>query len=474
VTPPRTTTLKHIAAHLDLSVAAVSMALRDHASLPATTIARVKRAALQLNSTPNSAGSALAAHRQQLRVRRDFAVIALVSERATRDGGLQHPRAQRLLAGATARARISGTAMNTPFKEVPMTINIITAELLADMIPADLIAALTFDASITQTNRVPVSNRGDAFAIRGFRHRNVLIDGVTGGDYIPTQMIDRIEVVKGPNTPYSPSDPGGWVNIITKHPQGSDHLNVNLRAGNHGRHARQSRRSPGKGRTLERALHVPLIVRLPRVNGGRATRALADFSDIFPTVLDLADLPRVATEGHSWVRSYATLPDTLPATGSTPNATLPAPRATNVSNWIRTAVSSKSSSTPLKRIPRHRHVIPPLPPRTAHLRRARLHPGSGCDAAVSRLHPRPHAQDCRTCETLILSLSCAFTPLLLFSLCCSPPAPPSPRTPRRPTSSSSSPTTSAPRPSPPSVTRTFRRRISTASCAAASRSTAPT
>ena len=42
------TTLKHIAEHLGLSVAAVSMALRDHASLPATTIARVKRAALKL------------------------------------------------------------------------------------------------------------------------------------------------------------------------------------------------------------------------------------------------------------------------------------------------------------------------------------------------------------------------------------------------------------------------------------------
>lgn len=108
MSPPPATTLKHIAAHLDLSVAAVSMALRDHASLPATTIARVKRAALKLNYTPNSAGSALAAHRQQLRVRRDFSVIALVSHWPTRDAWLQHPSAQRLLAGATARARVYG------------------------------------------------------------------------------------------------------------------------------------------------------------------------------------------------------------------------------------------------------------------------------------------------------------------------------------------------------------------------------
>ncbi len=137
--------------------------------------------------------------------------------------------------GYMATNTISGTAMNTPLKEVPMTINVITSELLADMIPADLIAAMTFNASITQTNRVPVSNRGDAFAIRGFRNRNVLIDGVTGGDYIPTQMIDRIEVVKGPNTLYGQSDPGGLVNIITKRPRGADHLQFDFRAGDHGR-----------------------------------------------------------------------------------------------------------------------------------------------------------------------------------------------------------------------------------------------
>ena len=108
MTTPPTTTLKHIAAQLDLSVAAVSMALRDHPSLPAATIARVKRAALKLNYTPNPAGSALAAYRQQLRVRRDFSVIALVSHWPTRDDWLQRPSAQRLLAGATARARAYG------------------------------------------------------------------------------------------------------------------------------------------------------------------------------------------------------------------------------------------------------------------------------------------------------------------------------------------------------------------------------
>ena len=84
------------------------MALRDHVALPAATIARVKRAAGKLNYTPDPAGSALAAHRQRLRVQRDFSVIALVSNWARRDEWLRRDSAQRLLAGATARARTYG------------------------------------------------------------------------------------------------------------------------------------------------------------------------------------------------------------------------------------------------------------------------------------------------------------------------------------------------------------------------------
>lgn len=104
---PRTT-LKQIAQHTGLSVAAVSMALRNHVSLPAATIARVKRAAKKLNYTPDPAGSALAAHRQRLRVRQDFSVIAVVSNWPSRDEWARLEGARRLLAGASERARAYG------------------------------------------------------------------------------------------------------------------------------------------------------------------------------------------------------------------------------------------------------------------------------------------------------------------------------------------------------------------------------
>jgi iron complex outermembrane receptor protein len=136
--------------------------------------------------------------------------------------------------GYMATNTISGTAMNTPLKEVPMAINVITAEFLADSLVGDFAQALDYTSAITQTSRLPVSNRNDAFAIRGFRNRNTLVDGVIAGEFIPPQMIDRIEVVKGPNTLYGQSDPGGLINVISKRPQGRNRLSLGLRGGDHG------------------------------------------------------------------------------------------------------------------------------------------------------------------------------------------------------------------------------------------------
>lgn len=124
---------------------------------------------------------------------------------------------------------ISGTAMNTPLKDVPMTINVITSEFLNDAIVGSLERALDFNSSVTQTTRGETNNQNALFSLRGFRNRNILLDGVMGGDYIPRYLIDRIEVVKGPNTLYGQSDPGGLVNMISKRPRARDHAYLNAR-----------------------------------------------------------------------------------------------------------------------------------------------------------------------------------------------------------------------------------------------------
>ncbi|MBL9207755.1 MAG: TonB-dependent receptor [Opitutaceae bacterium] len=126
---------------------------------------------------------------------------------------------------------ISGTAMNTLLKDVPMSINVITAEFLNDAVIGDIERVLDFNSSVTQIARAEVSNQIGMFSLRGFRNRNTLLDGVVGGDFIPRYLVDRIEVVKGPNTLYGQSDPGGLVNMISKRPRGKDQTDLTFRFG---------------------------------------------------------------------------------------------------------------------------------------------------------------------------------------------------------------------------------------------------
>jgi arylsulfatase A-like enzyme len=66
------------------------------------------------------------------------------------------------------------------------------------------------------------------------------------------------------------------------------------------------RRVPGaKGRTSDLGLHVPLIITAPMLTrGGVVTTALADFTDLFPTFVELAGAqvpPGLKLDGHSLV-----------------------------------------------------------------------------------------------------------------------------------------------------------------------------
>ncbi len=121
--------------------------------------------------------------------------------------------------GYTATSTISGTGLNTPLINVPMAINVITSDFLEDSHIGEFTHALDYNSSITQTSRNHNGGtRPQTFAIRGFRNSTILLDGVLGGHSLPTQMIDRIEVVKGPNTLYGQAEPGGLINVISKTP----------------------------------------------------------------------------------------------------------------------------------------------------------------------------------------------------------------------------------------------------------------
>ncbi|QYM78620.1 LacI family transcriptional regulator [Horticoccus luteus] len=105
------TTLKDVAGRLGLSVAAVSLALRNHPSISAATTAKVKAMARELNYAPDPGLSALAAHRSRLRVHRDFSVIALVTNWSSRDAWTTRTSAKQAIEGVTLRARSLGYSL---------------------------------------------------------------------------------------------------------------------------------------------------------------------------------------------------------------------------------------------------------------------------------------------------------------------------------------------------------------------------
>jgi len=106
--PPKRVTLKDVAKAADISLAAVSMALRNHPSLPEKTIARVKRIAATLGYVPDPALCALAAHRSRLSSPKGYSVIGLVSNWEARDAWSCHPSARQVIAGASERAQSLG------------------------------------------------------------------------------------------------------------------------------------------------------------------------------------------------------------------------------------------------------------------------------------------------------------------------------------------------------------------------------
>jgi len=111
VQQPRRSTLKDVAQRARLSLSAVSLALRKPKALPAATVARVRKAAEEVGYSPDPALTALAAYRSGQRVRREFAVIGLVSNWAKRNEWFNRPSAQALWEGASARARALGYSL---------------------------------------------------------------------------------------------------------------------------------------------------------------------------------------------------------------------------------------------------------------------------------------------------------------------------------------------------------------------------
>ncbi len=145
--------------------------------------------------------------------------------------------------GYAATNEISGSRVDTPIKDIPISIDVITSEFISDLGATDLRSALSFQAGILTRTQNDLENTGgtlggpygvggvnnpqgvtanttqSSYEIRGFTTSNTLRDGFLRLTGVDSVNIDRIEVVYGPNALlYGTGNFGGAIDYIPKRP----------------------------------------------------------------------------------------------------------------------------------------------------------------------------------------------------------------------------------------------------------------
>lgn len=134
--------------------------------------------------------------------------------------------------GYYATNAISATRVNKALIDLPISINVVTAEFMADINAFTLDEALKYTAGVNSEGF-----NSNTFSIRGFTAGSTFRDGVApaaGGNEIPTSLVDRVEVVKGPSALlYGQGTAGGVVNFTTKKPLQVQKNNLRFIYGSH-------------------------------------------------------------------------------------------------------------------------------------------------------------------------------------------------------------------------------------------------
>ncbi|HKB90968.1 MAG TPA: TonB-dependent receptor [Opitutaceae bacterium] len=116
----------------------------------------------------------------------------------------------------------SGTRVRVALIDSPQSVSVVTHDLIDDIGAGRVLDAAKYVAGVYEST---IPNAQDRTTIRGFQSDGATVDGFTYFSYanIDPVLIDRIEVVKGPNAILAPQGvPGGTINDVSKKPLFSD------------------------------------------------------------------------------------------------------------------------------------------------------------------------------------------------------------------------------------------------------------
>jgi iron complex outermembrane receptor protein len=112
------------------------------------------------------------------------------------------------------------------------SVSVITSELIQDVAAGRLMDAVKYIAGVSEST---LPNANERTNVRGFQADGHAVDGFTYGGFmnLDPAIVDRIEVVKGPNSILAPqpTSPGGTINNATKKPLFRDFGSVSVQVG---------------------------------------------------------------------------------------------------------------------------------------------------------------------------------------------------------------------------------------------------
>jgi iron complex outermembrane recepter protein len=152
--------------------------------------------------------------------------------------------------GYLATNSTAGTRLNTPIKQLPMQLEVITRDFIDDIGAVDFKEALLYSAGVIQDNVQGANNflfspsgtgqsgslnpDGTAISIRGYNTRFLLRNGFRLDTVADTINVGRQELVRGPQALlYGVSALAGIVNVDPRYPRGTPASMVRLSFGSY-------------------------------------------------------------------------------------------------------------------------------------------------------------------------------------------------------------------------------------------------
>lgn len=135
--------------------------------------------------------------------------------------------------GYTATNSISGTKLDTPIKDIPISIQVVTEELIRDLQAVTIEDATRYATGVSSPIGISEFGASDGrFNLRGFSFASPKRNGFSTTGTIDMTNVSRIEILKGPaSVLYGEATAGGIVNYITKSPKAKAESAVQLQVG---------------------------------------------------------------------------------------------------------------------------------------------------------------------------------------------------------------------------------------------------